>query len=140
MEVFFSFLSKDASTTLRPKIVLKNITKTCVCSFVVSRVFKMSSECHCVIVLNFQFFGRLIRYIEEVIVIEKLRVTIRKAIRCALTLQQSQFSTISGPTLTTTSSIQKNVDCKKEMLRQRHLNVFECSAHHATQVPAFAEC
>lgn len=54
-----------------------------------------------VIVLNlFRYFWSIDWILEEVIVIEKLRVINRKAIRCALTLQQSQFSTISGPTLT----------------------------------------
>ena len=73
----------------------------------VSRVDVASVSCYkCLvnvirmIVLNlFRYFWSIERILEEVIVIEKLTVINRKAIRCALILQQSQFSTISGPTL-----------------------------------------
>lgn len=133
--------------TLRPKnCLLKNITKKCVCvcligpclmCYKVSRVSVISCDC-----AEFPVFLLVdsIRVIEEVIVIEKLRFLIRKAIRCALTtLQQSQFSTISGPTLTKTSSTQKHVDCKKESLRQRHWQSFELALTMRDQ-PAHLKC
>lgn len=148
VEVFsFIFLKMRPQTTTK-KLLLKNITKTCVrgFSFTVLWVYvcglKLSGECHscdCAefpvwFILFFWSMNQIYRRI--VIVIESSRVIIRKVIRCALTLQQSQFSTTcdkSGPTLTTNTKYTKNVDCKKEMLRQRHWEKFECEAHHVTQ-------
>lgn len=62
-----------------------------------------------IVLILFQFFWSIERILEEVIVIEKLTVINRKAIRCAL---QSQFSTISGPTLNGKKSFKKGVHKK----------------------------
>jgi hypothetical protein len=96
----------------------------------------MSSECHScdcaedIIQVYFYFVSfmdvlwSIDRTIEDVIVIAILKDLIWKAIRCALTLQQSQFSTISGPTLTIHVQVYKKefVDCKKKKLLRQTLN------------------
>lgn len=82
------------------KIVLKNITKTCRVDVASVSCYKCLVNVIRMIVLNlFRYFWSIERILEEVIVIERLTVINRKAIRCALILQQSQFSTSSGPTL-----------------------------------------